>query len=42
MSLTFVDLFGATLIDRIPAKSLEGQRERLKDTMRPDCEPDLG
>jgi len=25
MSLTFVDLFGATLIDRIPAKSLEGE-----------------
>ena len=44
MSFTFVDLFAATLMDRISAESSEGKpaRERLKDTMKPDWEPDLG
>ena len=44
MSFTFVDLFAARVMAHMPAKSSEGQRERerMKDAMKPDSEPDLG
>ena len=44
MSFTFVDLFAATVMAHMAAKSSDAQRERerLKDRMKPDWEPDLG